>query len=272
MDIITIGDNVVDCYLDQNIYYPGGNAVNVAVNSKRAGATRVGYIGVFATDNKAVHIKNALGKENIEFSYSREVAGKSGQPTVNLTPSGDRVFVSSPQNTVQHSVKLRLTEEDLIYIGEFDICHTSCYSHLEEELDRIPKNIKVSFDFSENYGEEYLSKVCPNIDFAFFSGANLSDEEVNHLIKSLSQYNLEVIGITKGDKPATFIIKNEIYTQDIIDIDVVDTMGAGDSFIGQFLADYSVNGDIKKTLKNAAKAASVTCTFYGGFGHPQTLD
>lgn len=34
MRIIGIGDNVVDCYLDQGLYYPGGNCVNVAVNAK----------------------------------------------------------------------------------------------------------------------------------------------------------------------------------------------------------------------------------------------
>ena len=30
MKLIAVGDNVTDCYLDEGIYYPGGNAVNVA--------------------------------------------------------------------------------------------------------------------------------------------------------------------------------------------------------------------------------------------------
>ena len=37
MNMIGVGDNVVDCYLDQSTYYPGGNAVNVAVNCRRNG-------------------------------------------------------------------------------------------------------------------------------------------------------------------------------------------------------------------------------------------
>ena len=37
MKIIAVGDNVTDCYLDQGVYYPGGNAVNVAVHCKRNG-------------------------------------------------------------------------------------------------------------------------------------------------------------------------------------------------------------------------------------------
>ena len=33
MKLIAVGDNVTDCYLDEGIYYPGGNAVkNIAVH------------------------------------------------------------------------------------------------------------------------------------------------------------------------------------------------------------------------------------------------
>ena len=35
--MIAVGDNVVDCYLEYHVYYPGGNAVNVAVNCRRDG-------------------------------------------------------------------------------------------------------------------------------------------------------------------------------------------------------------------------------------------
>ena len=31
MKLIAIGDNVTDCYMDEGVYFPGGNAVNVAV-------------------------------------------------------------------------------------------------------------------------------------------------------------------------------------------------------------------------------------------------
>ena len=40
MKLIAIGDNVTDCYMDEGVYFPGGNAVNVAVNCKKNGAER----------------------------------------------------------------------------------------------------------------------------------------------------------------------------------------------------------------------------------------
>ena len=53
MKLIAVGDNVTDCYVDDNVYYPGGNAVNVVVNSKRDGAEKASYIGIFGNDENA---------------------------------------------------------------------------------------------------------------------------------------------------------------------------------------------------------------------------
>lgn len=272
MKMITIGDNVVDCYLDQGKYYPGGNCVNVAVNCKRSGAEEVGYIGIFATDDKAAHIKSVLDLEGIHYHRSRVVEGLSGQPKVNLTEEGDRVFISSPKNTVQHMVKLKLNPEDYDYIKNFDVCHTSCYSSMEEELPSLSQYIKVSYDFSDKYNHTNIARVCPFISYGFFSGAHLSDEELNSLVMELGEYNLEVIGITRGSKPDLFIYHGKKYFQEVIETDIVDTMGAGDSFIAGFLTSFYNGKDIQEALEFGAKRASLTCGFYGGFGYPKDLE
>lgn len=272
MKIITIGDNVVDCYLDQRKYYPGGNCVNVAVNCKRSGAVEVGYIGLLATDDKASHIKYVLQEEKIDFKRSRIVDGISGQPNVNLSEDGERIFVGGPRNTVQHQVKIRLVQDDYDYLKKFDVCHTSCYSFLEEELPGLSEHIKISFDFSNRREPDYLARVCPHISFGFFSGADLSEEELEDLVGELEKYNLEVIGLTRGSKQALFIYKGNQYKQDIIETKVVDTMGAGDSFIGGFLTAFIDSQDMVHSLEVAAKTASITCGFYGGFGYPKKLE
>ncbi|MDQ0253029.1 fructoselysine 6-kinase [Evansella vedderi] len=271
MKIITIGDNVVDCYLDQGKYYPGGNCVNVAVNCKRSGAEEVGYIGVFATDDKADHLKNVLGEEKVDFHRSRTVEGISGQPKVNLSEDGDRIFVGGPTNTVRHQVKIRLIQDDIDYLKNFHVAHSSCYSFLEEELPVLSEHIKVSFDFSDRREPEYLGRVCPHISYGFFSGADLNEEELERLVSELEKYDLEVIGITRGARPALFIHKGVRYHQEALETEVVDTMGAGDSFIAGFLTAFVETKNIVHALEVAAHNASVTCGFYGGFGYPKAL-
>ncbi|GAU79275.1 PfkB family carbohydrate kinase [Fusibacter sp. 3D3] len=271
MKIIGIGDNVVDVYLDQHTFYPGGNCVNVLVSAKRNGAEKAAYLGIFGTDEAAEHVQHALDQEGIPYDFSRTVIGKSGHPGVNLNEVGDRVFVGGPRNTVQHIVKLNLTEADLEYIKNFDIAHVSRYSSLEGELEKLSKVIPISFDFSNGYSYEYLSKVCPFIKYGFFSGADLSDEAIEELLQVVGAYDLKVIGVTRGAKPAIFICNGRRYIQEPIETRIVDTMGAGDSFIGGFLRAFLDHEPVETTLVLAASSAAKTCGFHGGFGYPKAM-
>ena len=272
MQIICVGDNVVDCYLDQNLYYPGGNAVNVAVHCRRYGAQRVAYIGVFGDDAEAEHIKWALGREGIEFERSRKVYAASGHPQVSLTPQGDRVFVRSPHQTAQHLFRIRLVADDLAFIAGFELCHTSVYSGLEPELRAIGPLTDISFDFSTNHEPEYIDEVAGYVRYAFFSGADLTEPELDNTIAHCHDLGTEIVGITLGSRGAVFSHCGERYLQKPLpSAPVLDTMGAGDSFIAGFLIRYNESRSVGEALVFAAEKAASTCGSYGSFGYPQTL-
>ncbi|UUZ97732.1 PfkB family carbohydrate kinase [Paenibacillus sp. P25] len=44
-------------------------------------------------------------------------------------------------------------------------------------------------------------------------------------------------------------------------------MGAGDSFIGGFLASYHAKNDMRQALLQAARSAAATCEIDGAFGY-----
>lgn len=272
MRMIAVGDNVTDCYLDQKTYYPGGNAVNVAVNCKRDGFAEVAYIGVFGTDPNAQHIKWALDQEGISYQRCRTLCAISGRPGVNLNQEGDRIFVGGPKETAQHLVRLKLLPQDLEYIRGFDVCHTSCFSSIEPELANLADACQLSFDFSERREEDYLKIVCPHLRFAFFSGSDLSEEEICRLADRCHALGTEIVGVTRGGKGALFSQNGRRYHQGIKETQVVDTMGAGDSFIGGFLTKFTHTGNMEESLDFAASCAAKTCTFYGGFGYPHPFD
>ena len=159
MKLIAIGDNVTDCYMDEGVYFPGGNAVNVAVNCKKNGAEKVNYIGVFGDDERADYIKQCLTEEGVTYDRSRKVYAHSAQPRVYLK-DGDRVFAAGLRDSCQHLFSIKIVKEDEEIIKEYDICHTSCYSNLEYELPALAELCAVSFDFSDKKDEEYLKRTC----------------------------------------------------------------------------------------------------------------
>jgi fructoselysine 6-kinase len=223
---------------------------------------------------------------NMEFEQYREysagdnlkdidwkVYARSSHPGVNLTPEGDRVFVGGPRDTAQHIFRIRLTERDLDYIEGFDCCHTSCFSGIEPELANLASRCHLSFDFSTHYADDYLRSVCPHLRFAFFSGASLTEDHLDSIIEFCHDCGVEVVGITLGARGAVFSRRGERFIQPAKPaVSVVDTMGAGDSFIAGFLTRFYEFGDMRTALDYAADCAANTCSFFGAFGHPHPLD
>ncbi|MEH7119534.1 PfkB family carbohydrate kinase [Neobacillus vireti] len=267
MRLIAVGDNVVDYYEDREEMFPGGNAVNVAVFWKRYGVEEVSYIGIIGNDEEGEHIVQSLVEEQIDVSRVRKVFGASGEAVVALDEQGDRKFVGSNKGGVQSQVKLNFADSELAFISSFQLLHTSVFSHLEKELPLLKQYIDISFDFSTNYEESYLELVCPHIKYAIFSGGELTHEECEALIARVHQLGTPNIIVTRGSAGSLFSDSKKVYSQGIIETDVVDTLGAGDTFVAIFLKEYAANGNAQEAMEKGAAAAAETCQRFGAFGH-----
>ena len=131
---------------------------------------------------------------------------------------------------------------------------------------------QVSFDFSERRDEEYLKRVCPYLSYAFFSGSDLSDEEISSLIDYCHDLGTPIVGVTLGSRGAVFSQEGKRYNQGVKKVDAVDTMGAGDSFIAGFLTCRILGEDMVPALDYAATVAAKTCLIHGSFGYPHPLE
>ena len=82
---------------------------------------------------------------------------------------------------------------------------------------------------------------------------------------------MRIVGITLGSRGAVFSDGKKAIFQGIKEVEVVDTMGAGDSFIAGFLTSYVDNGNLEAALDYAATCSARTCQVHGGLGHPHSL-
>lgn len=267
MKLLGIGDNVVDYYKDQSIMYPGGNALNVAVLCNRINHEQASYIGIVGNDEAADHVLAALRQEHVDIGRVRQAVGENGIAVVALDEDGDRVFVGSNKGGVQAQLGLVLDGQDMIYIRQHDVLHTSVYSHFEHYLPELQPVIDISFDFSTRKEDEYLQKVCPFITYAFFSGSDLTAAQCEQLMEKVHALGTKVVCITRGGEGALLSIDNQLYKQSIIPTEVVDTLGAGDSFIAGFLSAYVKGYDVQAALHEGALLAAQTCGVYGAFGY-----
>ena len=270
MKLIAVGDNVCDCYLDEGVFFPGGNCVNVAVHAKRSGAQSVNYTGVLGNDRMAQHILDCLAAEGVETSNCRRVFAPTSQPGVKLV-DGERIFVGGNPQSCQRIVAMKMTKSDLDLAKQYDVCHISCYSNMENELEALSGAVPLSFDFSDIRDEKYFAKTAPYLTWAFLSGAQLSETECETLALQIAQLGAKNVCITRGAQGSLFFDGENFYRQGIMQVDAVDTMGAGDSFIAAFLVRYTDTGDISGALSFAAQKAAYNCTQRGAIGYAGSL-
>lgn len=278
VSILGLGDNVVDRYEPEGVMYPGGNAVNCAVFARRAGAARAAYMGIFGNDAASEHVIASLAEEGIECVKCRQVIGECGKTTVRLA-GGERVFLESNLGGVRGRTRIPLDRFDLEYIKGFDVVHLGAYGLMERELPTLHRvGCLVSFDFSEDSPNVFIEEHAPFVDIAFFSAEDqMDDQEVRERLAWLAGLGPRVVVATRGMKGSAAYADGSVWLQPAVPAEsVVDTMGAGDSFIAAFLLGCapairarSLDGDvIERSLSFAAEFASGACSLEGAWGHP----
>jgi fructoselysine 6-kinase len=266
--LVGIGDNVVDLYLDQGVYYPGGNALNVAVLARRFGLPETAYVGIVGNDPEGDHIRAAMLAEGLSDAWLRRAEGESGKARVTLD-SGDRVFVGSNKGGVRRRLMLRMDDGDLALVARLGHVHSSCFSYIEPELPRIRAAARgLSFDFSTGRDPAYLAQVCPHVTLAFLSGSDLDEDGSRALIAAVHRHGAPRVCITQGERGALYSDGRGVVRQGIVPARVVDTMGAGDAFIAGFLAATICGDTAAAALPRAAAFAARACEWAGAFGHP----
>lgn len=266
--LVAVGDNVVDNYMDRGEFYPGGNAVNVAVLTKRYGLSNTAYIGIFGNDREGDHVKYCLKEEGVNIDLVRTAVGENGKAYVTLNNMGDRIFGESNKGGVQSRLKLNFHPSDLEFISNFSLLHTSIYSNINDDLSLLSNYTNLSYDFSVDKQDNTLKSVCPYTQFAFFSCSEMSHKQTVSFGEYVRSLGPEHVLMTRGEEGAVYIGKSGIHSQEISPVKAVDTLGAGDSYISAFLVAMLQGLPASEGMKKGAAAASQTCLQYGAFGYP----
>lgn len=261
--LLTIGDNVVDCYVDLGWMYPGGNTVNVAVHAARLGVpTR--YVGVVGSDVEGACVLDALREEGVDVGEVAVADGPTARAVVHVV-DGNRVFGEglvgvSRFEPSAHQLKL-ITEAEMVHTGE-------C-SMLDDHVPTLHRHARrLSFDFSERPWS-YIEHLAPHVDIAFCSLPD--DDSAQHRAESVAALGPRIVVVTQGAQGALLLAGDDLHHSPAPDITVVDTLGAGDALAARFLTGLLDGEDPRDALDAATRYASATCTEYGAFGHRTTL-
>lgn len=259
--IAAVGDNCIDSYDQTGEMFAGGNPVNVAVYAVRLGE-EASYTGVVGDDAYGEFMRHAISAKGVDTSHLKTLPGKTAVTHVEIR-DGERILGDYEEGVL---ADFKLTEEDIFYLASHDLVVTGIWGMIENDLPAIrQKDVKIAFDFATFYEGKVLETAIPYVDYAFFAWDDAGEEELQEFMRKMKAKGAGMVIVTRGEK-GSMVYDGETFTSfGIVPCEVVDTMGAGDSFIAGFLIGMLKELPVEECMVMGASNSSVTLGYSGAW-------
>lgn len=257
MKVLAIGDNCIDDYIVQRKKYVGGCSVNFSIYMQELG-NESAYLGIVGNDENGYLVADTMKKRKVDISHLKVKKGQTAVTEVELI-DGDRKFKGYTEGVLK---EIELSESDMNYIGTFDLVHTSVFGNIEMYLSEIKKRTIVCYDFGDKLDRADREKIFTNIDYAFFSYSQI-DDYIKQYLKTAVFAGVKCAIATLGENGSIAYDGNRFYKCGIKKVRVVDTIGAGDSFIAGFMNAKLYKNGIVQCLEAGSEKAASTLQHFG---------
>lgn len=260
MKFATVGDNCIDFYKSMNRGFPGGNPVNVSVYLKRLGE-KSSYTGAVGNDSYGEFMINSIKEKGVDTSHIKILHGKTAMTEVELKGE-ERILGEYHGGVLSH---FKLSNEDIDFLCSHDIVISGIWGMIENDLWKIKKrNVPIAFDFATKVYDNKVLEIISNVDYAFFAYDN-DDKFIREYMISMHNLGPKLIIVTLGENGSLCYDGSNFIKYGIIPCHVIDTMGAGDSYIAGFLQGIMKGQDIYNCMENGARNASITLKYHGAW-------
>jgi sugar/nucleoside kinase (ribokinase family) len=251
-----------------------GSSSAILAHNLAALGSKVGFIGKVGNDAFGELALERLAESGVDIS--RVVRAKT-------TPSG--VTVILPHGRERHILTypgtisdLKYEDLDLEYLASARHFHMSSLFLHRGLLERIPelfqkmkgRGLSTSLDTNDDPDDRWngvLLKILPHVDLLLpnerevqkIARVNDPDQAIDAVAKKVP-----LLVVKRGDKGAVAVRGRDRSAAAAIRVDVVDTVGAGDSFDAGFLHEYVRGAVLARCVEYGNLAGAFSTTSCGG--------
>ncbi len=244
----------------------GGSVANSIVGLSQLG-NEVGFIGKISDDELGKKYEEGLRKENVNFFYTKkkEVI-PTGTCLILITPDSERTmvtFLGTAGNINENDIDTSAVEKcELLFLEGYLWDEGDPKKAFEKAMNHSNKVAMSLSDLFcvERHKPHFLELVKNRLDITFANEQEIMSlidvKKFDDVINFAKEIN-KLIVITRGDKGAVVINKNEIVECSAkSNLEIKDLTGAGDLFAGGFLHGYVNNKSIKESLEHGTEMSS----------------
>jgi fructokinase len=267
--VITIGEILWDVFPEGK--KAGGSSMNVALNLHKQGIESR-FISAIGNDEN--------GKELVNFLTGNHFGTDLIQVNAEL-PTSTVVVQLDENHQATYTIKqpvawddIKITEENITAVKQADAlvyCSLTCREEKSKNtILALLENAKTKI-FDINLRAPFYSKELIGALLAKADILKINEDEIiwvkesfgltgntdEQLLKQLSsQFNIEIICLTLGDKGACVLKEGKLFKHAGYKVQVADTVGAGDAFLATFIACYLQDYPMETILDNACKVGA----------------
>ncbi len=261
MKLAAIGDNCVDYYDNLGKGYPGGNPVNVAVYFVRLGG-QASYTGAIGDDKYGPIITEGLQRKGVDISHVHTLPGSTAVTHVNLL-DGERVFGDYIEGVL---ADFKPTAADIDFLCTHDMVVSGIWGNVERSLPEInQRGVPITFDFSNQPHHPVVEYAMPYVDYAFFAFDDGDTPELREFLRAQQRRGPKIVIATLGEQGSLAFDGERFVSGGIVPCKVVDTMGAGDSYIAGFIKSTLDGKPLEECMHDGAANSSVTLGYEGAW-------
>lgn len=237
-----IGDNCIDYYEKLNRWYPTGNVVDTGVNMKKLGVD-VSLISTTGSDDNGKFMIATLEEMGIDISHLKVAEGPTAVTYMDLK-GVERIHGDYEEGVLENIV---FDEEDIAFTAQHDLIHSALWGKAEGVLEKI-RNLSqgiMSFDYADRLEDPIVEMTRFFIDYGFFSYHKGRDIFIEDFLKKMTGGGMVQAIATFGEKGSLVYDGENFYDYGVFLSEVVNTIGAGDSFIAGYL--YGILNDFSVT-------------------------
>lgn len=241
--------------------FAGGKGANQSIALARAGA-EVYHAGKIGQDG--LWLRERLVESGVKTDYLQVTDQPTGHAIIQVTPDGENSILLHPG--ANHAITPRDAERVLINFSPGD-----CLL-LQNEISAVPDILRVAsalglriiFNPAPMHPDvkSYPLKLVDILIINELEGRELAGElDPDAVLEGLNrQFPKAAKVLTLGARGVLFAEKKTRLRVPAVKVKAVDTTGAGDAFIGYFVAEICRRTGVEAALKLACKAAAICVT------------
>jgi ribokinase len=275
------GETVTDARLAT---HNGGKGANQAAAAVLLGAS-VAFLGRVGDDGFGGPLVRSLADKGVDTTLVQEVPGSStGAAFITVTPDGENAITVAP------GANRRLTAEDVDHASEWIQQARVLVAQMEIPPQAVLRAVEVAagsgtralinlappFEVPRTLLEKLDPLVVNEHEAAFLLGESVEGVDgVLSAAPELLSLGPRSVVVTVGDDGAVFSGGESAQHLTAPKVEVVDTTGAGDAFVGALAARLADNAPLEDAVAYAVRAGAAAVTKEGAQGAlptPETVE